>query len=156
RIESGGKALTRVNDTDWTTVATVGYAGWSTQKWTITSNGDGSWRIENAGKALSGHTSSGNAVMTAAYNAWSGQKWYFFAEDKTDWPAGSWKWIYRKVTRTTRLVIDQDDTLVLDTVVKGVGNTADGTDSLTVNTARNVYIKRSQILDAHTNMGMTI
>ncbi len=153
RIESGGKTLTRLSTADWSKVATTTYSGWSTQKWTLTSNGEGSYRIENAGKALTGDSSFDNSVKTVAYSGLSSQKWFFFAEDKTDWPAGDWKWVYRKVHRSTRFLIDKSDTLVIDTVIQGVTNESS---ALTVAHARNVCLKRCNLLDVTTNMGLTI
>lgn len=156
RIESGGKAITRAGSTDWTNAATAAYSGWSTQKWTITANGDGSYRIENGGKALTGDATSGNVVKTAAYSGWTTQKWCFFSEDKTGWPAGDWKWVYRNVSRNTQLLVANSQTLVLNSTVQGVVNTDTATNAILVLNAQHVYIKGSNVLDPQTNVGVTV
>ncbi|MFA6961592.1 MAG: right-handed parallel beta-helix repeat-containing protein [Opitutaceae bacterium] len=156
RLESGGKALTRDGSADWAVVKTATYSGWSTQKWTLTDNGDGSWRIENAGKALTGNSSSGSSVMTAAYSGWTTQKWRIFAEDKTGWPTGGWKWVYRNVTLGTRLLVDKSDTLVINTTVQGVVNSTGVSNAIAVSGATNVYLKWTDIYDAYTDRGMSI
>ena len=156
RLDSGGKALTRDGSVDWAVVKTAGYSGWSTQKWTLTDNGDGSWRIENGGKALTGNAGSGSSVMTAAYSGWTTQKWKIYAEDKTGWPAGTWKWVYRGVTLGTRLLVDKSDTLVINSTVQGVVNSTGVSNSIAVTGATNVYLKWTDVYDAYTDRGVAI
>lgn len=92
----------------------------------------------------------------AAYSAWSTQKWKIYAEEKTGWPAGDWKWVYRNHTRSTRLLVDKADTLVLNVVVQGVVNSTGVSSALSVSGANHVYLKWNDILDARTDRGLVI
>ncbi|MDF3059300.1 MAG: Ricin-type beta-trefoil lectin domain-like [Rariglobus sp.] len=156
RLDSGGKALTRDGTADWSVVKTAAYSGWSTQKWSIIANGDGSWRIENSGKALTGNSGSGSSVMIATYSGWTTQKWHAFTENKTGWPAGNWKWVYRNVGLSSLLLIDKSDTLVINSTIQGVANSPGVTKALAVSGASNVYIKWTDILDVTADRGLVI